>query len=141
MHTILILLLLLLTAPALAEAPGAAPAAPSVDELQQLVETLQDDKTRAQFVTQLQTLIAARRAAVTQPGSASPAGWLSQQVDQLTSEILEGVSVVVDAPRIIAWGRWQVEDETAQQRWPRGTAPCSRRCRWTGPARCPACRR
>src|ERR1700719_3016710 len=109
MYAILILPLLFLAAPALAETPAAAPAAPSVDELQQLVDTLQDDKSRAQFVTQLQTLIAARRAAVA-PQESTPAGWLSQQVDQLTSEILEGVSVVVDAPRIIAWGRWQVED-------------------------------
>ncbi len=117
MHAVLILLLVLLATPALAETPAAVPAAPSVDELQQLVDTLQDDKTRAQFVTQLQTLIAARRAAVAQQESASPAGWLSQQVDQFTSEILEGASVVVDAPRIIAWGRWQVADEAARQRW------------------------
>src|SRR5258708_4487482 len=116
MHLILILFLLLLATPVRAETPTAAPPAPSVDELQQLVDTLQDDKTRTQFVAQLQTLIAARHAAV-QPESTSPAGWLSQQVDQFTSEILEGVSVVVDAPRIIAWGRWQVEDGTAQQRW------------------------
>jgi small-conductance mechanosensitive channel len=117
MRAILIFLLLLLATPALAEVPAAAPAAPSVDELQQLVDTLQDDKTRAQFVTQLQTLIAARRAAVTQQESVWPTGWLSQQVDQFTSEILEGASVVVDAPRVVAWGRWQVEDATARQRW------------------------
>jgi small conductance mechanosensitive channel len=42
---------------------------------------------------------------------------LSAQVDQLTGELLEGVSVVVDAPRIIAWGRWQVQDDAARQRW------------------------
>src|SRR5215471_14523312 len=115
MHALLTLFLMLLAMPALAEAPTAGPAAPTVDELQQLVDTLQDDKTRAQFVTQLQTLIAARRATVAEQGSASPAGWLSQQVDQFTSEILEGASVVVDAPRIIAWGRWQAEDEAARQ--------------------------
>ena len=40
--------LLLLAAPAWAEAPK--PVAPSVDELQQLLDTLQDDKARAQFV-------------------------------------------------------------------------------------------
>src|SRR3984957_18692477 len=117
MRAILIFLLLLLATPALAETPAATPAAPSVDELQQLVDTLQDDKTRAQFVTQLQTLIAARRAAVAPQEPTSPAGWLSQQVDQLTIEILEGMSVVFDAPRIIAWGRWQVQDDAARQRW------------------------
>jgi moderate conductance mechanosensitive channel len=117
MRAILIFLLLLLATPALAETPAATPAAPSVDELQQLVDTLQDDKARAQFVTQLQTLIAARRASIAQQESTSPAGWLSQHVDQLTGEILEGASVVIDAPRIIAWGRGQVEDAAARQRW------------------------
>jgi small conductance mechanosensitive channel len=117
MYATLILPLLLLAAPAWADSPAVAPAAPSVDELQQLVETLQDDRTRAQFISQLQTLIATRRASVAQQETASPAGWLSQRVDQLTGEILEGVSVVVDAPRIIAWGRWQVEDDATRQRW------------------------
>ena len=44
-YAILLLLLLLPTAPASAEAPGVTP---SVDELQRLVETLHDDKGRAQ---------------------------------------------------------------------------------------------
>ena len=103
MYAILILPLLLLAAPSWADTPAPAPAAPSVGELQQLVDTLQDDKARAQFVSELRSLIAARRASAAQEEPASPAGWLSQQVDQLTGEILEGVSVVVDAPRIIAW--------------------------------------
>src|SRR5579859_3256353 len=117
MYAILILPLLLLAAPSWADTPAPAPAAPSVGELQQLVDTLQDDKARAQFVSGLRSLIAARRASAAQEEPASPAGWLSQQVDQLTGEILEGVSVVVDAPRIIAWGRLQVEDDAARRRW------------------------
>jgi small-conductance mechanosensitive channel len=116
MRAILVLpLLLLLATPALAEAP--TPAAPSVDDLQQLVDTLQDDKARSQFVRQLQTMIEARHLAATSEPSSPPAGWLSQRADQLKSEILEGASVVVDIPRIIAWGRMQIEDDTARWRW------------------------
>src|SRR5215472_8656824 len=107
--------LLLLAAPAWAEAPK--PVAPSVDGLQQLLDTLQDDKARAQFVRQLQTMIEARRVAATSQPSPSPAGWLSERADQLKSEILEGASVVVDIPRVIAWGRMQIEDDTARWRW------------------------
>lgn len=117
MHASLVLFVLLLATPVLAETPNAAPAAPSADELQQLVETLQDDKARAQFVAELQTLIAVRRVSAVQSEATSPAGWLSQRVDQLTSEVLDGVSVVVDAPRIVAWGRSQVEDDAARRRW------------------------
>jgi len=107
--------LLLLAAPVWAEAPK--PVAPSVDELQQLLDTLQDDKARAQFVRQLQTMIEARRVAATSQPSPSPAGWLSERADQLKSEILEGASVVVDIPRVIAWGRMQIEDDSARWRW------------------------
>src|SRR5438046_5648434 len=110
----ILLLLLLLPVPASAEPPGVAP---SVDEWQRLVETLHDDKAGAQLVSQLQALIAAQRGAESQHESASPMGWLSQRVDQLIGEILTGASVLVDAPRVVAWGRAQLEDETARRRW------------------------
>ena len=113
MCAILLLLLLVAATPALADPPTA----PSVDELQRLVDTLQDDKARADFVTQLQALIAAQRGAAAQHESASPVGWLSQRIDQVTSEVLESASVVVDAPRLVAWGRWQVENDGARRRW------------------------
>jgi small conductance mechanosensitive channel len=116
MYAILALpLLLVLSAPVWAKA--AAPADPSVDELQQLVDTLQDDKARAQFVRQLQTMIEARRASAASQPDSSPDGWLSQRVDQLKREVLEGASLVVDAPRIVAWGRMQIEDDTARRHW------------------------
>jgi small-conductance mechanosensitive channel len=116
-YAILLLPLLLSAATASADMPAAAPpAAPSVDELQQLVNTLQDDKSRVEFVTQLKTLIAAQQAAA-QPATASPVGWFSQRIDQLTGEVLVGASVLVDAPRIVAWGRLQVVDEEARRRW------------------------
>ncbi len=113
-YAILLLLLLLPTAPASAEAPGVTP---SVDELQRLVETLHDDKGRAQLISQLQALIAAQRGADAQHEAASPMSWLSQRIDQVIGEILAGAAVLVDAPRVVAWGRSQLEDETARRRW------------------------
>src|SRR5438046_4132064 len=110
----ILLLLLLLPVPASAEPPGVAP---SVEELHRLVETLHDDKARAQLVSQLQALIAAQRGAHAQHEAASPMGWLSERVDQVIGEILASASVFVDAPRVIAWGRSQLEDETARRRW------------------------
>ena len=110
----ILLLLLLLPVPASAEPPGVAP---SVDELQRLVETLHDEKARAQLVSQLQALIAAQRGAKAPEEAASPMGWLSQRVDQVIGEILTGASVLVDAPRVVAWGQAQLEDETARRRW------------------------
>ena len=113
-YAILLLLLLLPTAPASAEAPGVTP---SVDELQRLVETLHDEKGRAHLISQLQALIAAQRGADAQHEAASPMSWLSQRIDQVIGEILAGAAVLVDAPRVVAWGRSQLEDETARRRW------------------------
>lgn len=115
MYAVLFLnLVLLLGAPALADP---APAAPSADELQRLVDTLRDDKARNQFLHQLDTMIEARRAIAAPQSTGAPAGWLSQHVDQLSSEVLAGASVFVDAPRVVAWGRAQMEDEAARRRW------------------------
>jgi small conductance mechanosensitive channel len=111
---LLLLFLLLPAAPASAEAPQVTP---SVDELQRLVETLHDDKARAELVSQLQALIAAQRGADAQHEAASPMGWLSQRIDQVTGEILAGASVLVDVPHVVAWGQSQIEDDTARRRW------------------------
>jgi moderate conductance mechanosensitive channel len=101
--------------------PPPAPAAPvSVDELQRLVDTLQDDAARAKLVAQLQALIAAQRGAAAQKTTAvGPVLFdqLSQRVDALTGEILAGVAVVIDAPRLIGWGRHQITDPAARRLW------------------------
>jgi small-conductance mechanosensitive channel len=101
--------------------PPAAQAAPvSVDELQRLVDTLQDDAARAKLVTQLQALIAAQRGAAAQkPTAVGPALFdqLSQRIDALTGEILAGVAVVIDAPRLAGWVRHQITDPAARRLW------------------------
>jgi hypothetical protein len=62
-------LLLIAFGPTFAAAASPTPAAgnPSVAELEQLVQTLKDDKERQAFVTQLETLIASHRAVAAKP--------------------------------------------------------------------------
>src|SRR5438132_6693767 len=109
-----------LPATAGAEAPPAASASAQVttDELDRLVDTLQNDGARAKLVADLRALIAAQRgAAAEKPGAVTFFGQLTQQVDVLTGEILAGVAVVVDAPRLYGWARHQIADPEARGQW------------------------
>jgi small-conductance mechanosensitive channel len=119
----LLLLCVATVLPAVARAearpPAAAASAPvTVDELERLVDTLQNDSARAKLVADLRALIAAQRgAAAEKPAAVTFFGQLSQQVDVLTGEILAGVAVVVDAPRLYGWARQQIADPAARQQW------------------------
>jgi len=110
-----------LPAVARAEAPppAASASAPvTVDELDRLVDTLQNDSARAKLVADLRALIAAERGvAAEKPAAVTFFGQLSQQIDVLTGEILAGVAVVVDAPRLYGWARQQVTDPAARVQW------------------------
>jgi len=99
-------------------APAAQPAPVTVDELERLVDTLQDDAARAKLVAELRALIAAQRGvAAEKPATTAILGQLSQQIDALTGEILAGVAVIVDAPRLFGWARHQVSDPAARRLW------------------------
>ena len=101
-----------------APAAAAQPPPPSAGDLQQLVDTLQNEQARAKLMAQLQTLIAAQRKA--EPKKAEGIallGRLSSQIDDFTSVILAGVAAVVDAPRLIRWAREQIHDPVARERW------------------------
>jgi moderate conductance mechanosensitive channel len=103
-----------------AEAP--TPAAPSAtvtaDELERVVDTLQDDTARAKLVSQLRALIATQRGAEPEkPTATAMFSQLSQQIDGMTGEILAGVAVIVDAPRLFGWARHQVSDPAARRLW------------------------
>ena len=90
----------------------------TVDELERLVDTLQDDAARAKLVAELRALIAAQRGvAAEKPAATAILGQLSQQIDALTGEILAGVAVIVDAPRLFGWARHQVSDPAARRLW------------------------
>ncbi len=98
--------------------PAAQPAPVSVDELQRLVDTLQDNTERAKLVAELRALIAAqRRTPAEKPEGVALFGRLSQQIDAFTGEILAGAAIVVDAPRLVRWAREQISNAAARQRW------------------------
>jgi len=99
-------------------APAAQPAPVTIDELERLVDTLQDDGARAKLVGQLRALIAAQRSAEPEkPTATAMFSQLSQQIDAMTGEILAGVAVIVDAPRLFGWARHQVSDPAARRLW------------------------
>jgi moderate conductance mechanosensitive channel len=101
-----------------APAPAPRPAPVTIDELERLVDTLQDDGGRTKLVGQLRGLIAAQRASVAeQPAGPAFFSQLSQQIDALTGEILAGVAVIIDAPRLAGWARHQVSDPAARRLW------------------------
>jgi small-conductance mechanosensitive channel len=106
--------------PAAQAAMPAAPApAPSAAELERALHILQDDSERAWLVGELRALLAAERAAAA-PAPRRRAGlWgqLSQRLDALVGEILAGAAVVVDAPRLISWIRWQVTNPSLTRLW------------------------
>ena len=79
---------------------------------------MQSDQQRAKLIAQLQTLIAAQLHAEP-PKSEGVAllGRLSTQIDAFTGEILAGVAMVVDAPRLIRWAREQMHNPAARERW------------------------
>jgi small-conductance mechanosensitive channel len=97
---------------------ASAAAAPTVEQLQQLVATLKDDKARAQLIAQLQALIAAQDAQ--QQTGAAPKSWfagLQVQLDAIGGEILAAAPILAQAPSIGAWAERQVEDPAQRQRW------------------------
>ncbi len=122
-HTIWLLLFCALTSlatAARAQSPAATaqPAPVSVDELERLVGTLQDDAARAKLVAQLQALIAAQRGVKAEEPVGVPFfGQLSQQLEAFTGELLAGAAVIVDAPRLLRWARYQVSNPVARHRW------------------------
>ena len=86
--------------------PAAQPMPVLVDELERLVRTLQDDAARTKLVEQLRALIAVQRGAETEkPAATALFGQLSQQIDAFSGEVLAGVAMVVDAPRLFGWAR------------------------------------
>jgi moderate conductance mechanosensitive channel len=98
--------------------PAAQPAPVTVDELERLVDTLHDDAAREKLVADLRALIAVQRSATAEkPAATVIFGQLSQQIDAFTGEILAGVAVIIDAPRLFGWARHQVSDPAARRLW------------------------
>jgi small conductance mechanosensitive channel len=96
------------------------PSAPTVEQLQQLVSTLKDDKSRAQLIDQLQALIAAQNAQQKPNAPESPKAWftgLPGQLDAIGGEILAAAPILAQAPSIGVWAERQFDDPVLRQRW------------------------
>ena len=118
----LLLLCIATILPAAAQAetpkPAAQSAPVSVDELERLVDTLQDEAARQKLVADLRALIAAQRgSAAQQPAGPAFLGQLSHQIDAFTGEVLAGAAVIIDTPRLAGWARHQVSDPAARRLW------------------------
>ena len=91
---------------------------PTVEQLQQLVSTLKDDKARTQLIGELQALIAAQNAQ--QQQAVSPFAWVSQlpdQIDAIGGEILGAIPVLLQLPRAAHWLERQVGDPALRDYW------------------------
>src|SRR5437762_2880124 len=117
-------LLLIALWPAFASAapPISAEANPSIAELEQLVQTLKNDKGREAFVAQLDALIAAQRGVAAKPAEPEDLiSVLSDRINALGDEVLAGAAVLVDAPLLLAWVKGQIANEYTRALWNPGS--------------------
>jgi small-conductance mechanosensitive channel len=108
------------TAPAPPPQASGASAPVSVDELERLVNTLQDDGQRARLVDELRGLIAAQRSIEAPPPAPTPATLLSDlsdRIDAISGELIAAAGVVVDAPLLIDWLERQATDPVKRGFW------------------------
>ena len=113
-------LLLIALWPAFASAapPISAEVNSSVTELEQLVQTLKDDKDRQAFVGQLEALIASHRAATAKPSEPEYlVSILSERLNAIDDEVLAAAAVLVDAPLLLAWAKGQITNEYTRALW------------------------
>ena len=112
-------LLLVALLPGLATgAPPSAAGNPSTVELEQLVQTLKNDKGREAFVAQLDALITAQRAVAAKPAEPEDlVSILSDRINALGDEVLAGAAVLVDAPLLLAWVKGQIANEYTRALW------------------------
>src|SRR5438552_823633 len=113
-------LLLISLWPTFASAASPTPAAgnPSTAELEQLVQTLKNDKGREAFVAQLETLIGAQRAVAAKSADREDlVSVLSDRINAIGDEVLAGAAVLVDAPLLLAWVKGQIANEYTRALW------------------------
>jgi len=91
--------------------------APSVEELEKLVSTLEDDKARGALVSQLQALIAAQRAGAPAPVDATLGArmldGISAALGNASNQFAALISAAADMPALARWVRgWAANDAT-----------------------------
>ncbi len=123
-------------APAPATAPeAAAVSAAATSDLEALARTLEDDAARARFTNELRALIEARRVLAQPPAAAEtpvapPEAELaktnlgarliftvSSGVRRLSEQVMAGVGVLRDLPRVADWFERQADNRSARDFW------------------------
>ena len=111
---------------ALAQQPLAEPTSPqiSVEELDALVTTLEDEPARQKLIQQLRGLIEARRAQAGETPASAPNDYgatllasLAEQVDHVATQFGEAVGIILDVPRIAAQVLQKAQEPANRQRW------------------------
>jgi len=101
--------------------PATTTASPvSVDDLQNLVNTIQDPTARKKLVTELQGLIAAQHGVQKTSPSHALRNFFASLADGAHAtgdEVLAAATVAVDAPRIVSWIRDQASNEQTRHGW------------------------
>ncbi len=117
-----------------AGAPAPASAAPvvvdekTVQQLEALVGTLENQDARAQLVTQLRNLITAQRglaqakeaegeSALPQTLGARALSFLAARMDVVSRQLVQVANVFSDLPGALSWVQRQVQDDMARERW------------------------
>ena len=122
--------------PGAAPVPAAAPASEApvvvdeatVQQLEALVGTLENQDARTQLVTQLRNLIAAQRglaeakeaegeSALPQTIGARALAFLAARMDVVSRQLVQVANVFADLPGALSWVQRQVEDDMARERW------------------------
>lgn len=114
---LLVSILLATPGPATAQIAPAPPATVSVQELDSLIQTLENDKSRAEFVRNLKTILEAQRVGA-KGSEATADNWLAQFSGQLRTAV-GGVAALgsgIDVRRFATWVRERIADPGARQR-------------------------
>jgi small conductance mechanosensitive channel len=97
-----------------------APPPESPERLRGLIATLENDAERAKLIDQLKQLLAAQEAQKKPPAQHGAAarviGDLSDRIERLSASLVEGAAVLIDAPRLVQWLRFQLGDPDARSR-------------------------
>ena len=116
--------------------PATAQSTPSPDEIEKLIQTIENESTRADLLGQLKTLVQLQRTGQV-PAIAPPADepaeqiarvastfaeQLSDQIEDVTQAVLQAAAFIADAPKFLAWfdsqiGSTQNRDRLVEILW------------------------
>lgn len=116
-----VLLALAAVSPRVAHAQTQAPPPVSAAEIENLLNTLEDDVARQKFIEQLRTLVDSARRTAPEPPSipdrvaARFLGSLSDQVADFGSTIVAAAAFIADAPKLYGWFATQFGNPDTRQ--------------------------